>query len=71
MTWVISPVHAAIIAINEAVDQQVAADTMAALNNPSALLVNLEQEYMEDYQTMLYEAKENKAEIARNKVGSS
>ena len=63
-------VHAAIIAINEAIDQKVAADTMAALNNPSACLVNLDDDYMEEYQTLLFEAKETKAENAHNKVYS-
>ena len=41
---------------------------MAALRNPSAMLVNLAEETPEDYQQLLKEAKDNKAEIARNKV---
>ncbi|XP_012941932.1 ras GTPase-activating-like protein IQGAP1 isoform X2 [Aplysia californica] len=59
--------HAAIIAINEAVDQQVAADTYTAMQNPSAMLVNLDSENVEQYQQLLYEAKNVKAENAKNK----
>ena len=60
--------HAAIIAINEAIDQQVASETYAALQNPSAMLVNLELGTPEDYQEHLFSAKDVKAENARNKV---
>ncbi|KAK3096452.1 hypothetical protein FSP39_000292 [Pinctada imbricata] len=59
--------HAAIIAINEAVDKQDVSETMMALRNPSAMLVNLSEETPEDYQSLLFEAKQTKAEIARNK----
>ncbi|XP_059176256.1 ras GTPase-activating-like protein IQGAP1 [Physella acuta] len=59
--------HAAIIAINEAVDQQVASDTFTALNNPSAMLVNLDPGSQQQYQLALFEAKAVKAENARNK----
>ncbi|XP_076443787.1 ras GTPase-activating-like protein IQGAP1 isoform X2 [Babylonia areolata] len=60
--------HAAIIAINEAIDQQVAEDTVAALRNPSAMLVNLDPEVAQHYQDQLYSAKQTKAENARNKL---
>lgn len=59
--------HAAIIAINEAIDQQVAPETYAALQNPSAMLVNLELGTPEEYQEYLFHAKDVKAENARNK----
>ncbi|GFS24828.1 Ras GTPase-activating protein nGAP-like isoform X6, partial [Elysia marginata] len=59
--------HAAIIAINEAIDQQIAPDTYTALQNPSAMLVNLQLGTPEEYQEYLYNAKDVKAENARNK----
>ncbi|BFY98703.1 hypothetical protein BsWGS_01743 [Bradybaena similaris] len=59
--------HAAIIAINEAIDQKVAADTFTALQNPSALLVHLDGSSIEAYQDTLFKAKAIKTENARNK----
>ena len=64
----VSAVHAAIIAINEAIDQQVAEETFSALQNPSAMLVNLDSEVMQQLQDQLFTAKHIKAENARNKV---
>ena len=64
----VSAVHAAIIAINEAIDQQVAEETFNALQNPSAMLVNLDSEVMQQLQDQLFTAKHVKAENARNKV---
>lgn len=60
--------HAAIIAINEAIDQQVALDTFTALQNKSAMLINLDNSIMQEYQDMLYSAKQIKSENTRNKV---
>ncbi|XP_072167571.1 ras GTPase-activating-like protein IQGAP1 [Diadema setosum] len=60
-------VHAAVIAINEAVEKRVAADTMVALRNPNALLNNVEDVNQDLYQECLYEAKFSKAQIALNK----
>ena len=60
--------HAAIIAINEAIDQRVAHDTLAALQNPAAMLVNLDREVTQQLQDQLHTAKQVKAENARNKV---
>lgn len=60
--------HAAIIAINEAIDQQVAADTFTALKNPSAMLVHLDAAIVNEYQDVLFQAKAVKSENARNKV---
>ena len=65
--WDIS-VHAAIIAINEAIETQVTADIMAALGNPSANLVGVEAVLAENYTTDLYNAKQTKMENAKNKV---
>ncbi|XP_063433642.1 ras GTPase-activating-like protein IQGAP1 [Mytilus trossulus] len=59
--------HAAIIAINEAIDNDNAEETMTALQNPSALLNQLHGESAEKYQTLLFAAKETKAEAARNR----
>ncbi|KAL5004093.1 hypothetical protein ScPMuIL_017549 [Solemya velum] len=59
--------HAAIIVINEAIDKQNAEETMAALQIPAAMLLNLVSESTEEYQFLLYDAKQSKAEIARNK----
>ncbi|RUS77832.1 hypothetical protein EGW08_014406 [Elysia chlorotica] len=59
--------HAAIIAINEAIDQKIAAETYTALQNPSAMLVNLDLGTPEEYQELLYQAKDVKAENARNR----
>ena len=41
---------------------------MAALQNPSALLVNLSGDSGNDYQALLFTAKKTKAEAARNRV---
>ncbi|OWF47735.1 ras GTPase-activating-like protein IQGAP1 isoform X2 [Mizuhopecten yessoensis] len=59
--------HAAIIAINEAVDHEKPEETLAALENPSAMLVNLRTEGSEDYQELLFCAKQTKRDIAHNK----
>ena len=60
-------VHAAIIAINDAVDHQEAEGTLKALQNSNAHLVNIQAPTFQDYQDMLYMAKYTKAENARNK----
>lgn len=60
-------VHAAVIAINEAIDKQVASDTMTALRNPNACLLNIDNNSQDTYQDCLYEAKMAKAQIALNK----
>lgn len=59
--------HAAIIVINEAIDQKVAAETFAALQNPAAMLISLDPVAIQEYQDLLYSAKQVKAENARNK----
>jgi len=41
---------------------------MAALQNPSALLVNLNGDSGNDYRALLLTAKQTKAEAARNRV---
>uniref|UniRef100_A0A8C5R470 IQ motif containing GTPase activating protein 3 n=1 Tax=Leptobrachium leishanense TaxID=445787 RepID=A0A8C5R470_9ANUR len=61
-------VHAAVIAINEAVDRGVVADTMLALRNPNAMLLNLNEKLAAVYQELLYRAKSMKESNARNKM---
>ncbi|KAM5129461.1 ras GTPase-activating-like protein IQGAP3 [Mantella aurantiaca] len=61
-------VHAAVIAINEAVERGVAQDTMGALRNPNAMLVNLQEKLAAVYQELLYQAKSTKLANARNKA---
>lgn len=60
--------HAAVIAINEAIDHESAELTLRSLKNPEAHLTNVSDNLSEFYQSVLYEAKQNKAETARNKV---
>lgn len=66
--FIVLTVHAAIIAINEAIDKEDPEETMKALRNPSAMLVNMAEDLPDNYQTTLYEAKMTKSEISRNKV---
>lgn len=65
------PVHAAVLAINEAVERGVVEDTLAALQNPSALLGNLREPLAAIYQELLALAKMEKAANARNHVRRS
>ncbi|NWW62577.1 IQGA3 protein, partial [Ifrita kowaldi] len=61
-------VHAAVLAINEAVDRGVVAQTMETLHNPHAMLVGLREELAGAYQEVLHQAKLEKGSIARNRV---
>uniref|UniRef100_A0A8C6J8G4 Uncharacterized protein n=1 Tax=Melopsittacus undulatus TaxID=13146 RepID=A0A8C6J8G4_MELUD len=61
-------VHAAVLAINQAVEQGVVAQTMGALLNPSAMLLGLRPELAAAYQEMLHRAKLEKGSNARNRV---
>ncbi|NWU92404.1 IQGA1 protein, partial [Upupa epops] len=60
--------HAAVIAINEAIDHQVPADTLMAMKNPNAMLINLDDQLESTYQDTLYRAKQDKMENAKNRV---
>lgn len=64
-------VHAAVIAINEAIDRQVPADTLVAMKNPNAMLINLDDHLESTYQDTLYRAKKDKMENAKNRVNKS
>ncbi|XP_067829550.1 ras GTPase-activating-like protein IQGAP1 [Heptranchias perlo] len=59
--------HAAVIAINDAIEKGVPGETLAAMKNPNAMLVNLDQSQSEQYQNTLSAAKQEKMVIARNK----
>ncbi|KAM8794488.1 ras GTPase-activating-like protein IQGAP3 [Eudromia elegans] len=61
-------VHAAVLAINEALDRGVVEDTMAALRNPSAALRDLREPAAAAYHELLLRAKLEKAGNARNRV---
>lgn len=61
-------VHAAVIAINEAVEKGVAEQTIATLRNPNAMLLNVDEELAQDYQNELFDAKRKKESNARLKV---
>uniref|UniRef100_A0A3P8XZY6 IQ motif containing GTPase activating protein 2 n=1 Tax=Esox lucius TaxID=8010 RepID=A0A3P8XZY6_ESOLU len=63
--------HAAVFAINEAVDKGQAPVTMGALKNPSAMLRNTEEELAQDYQDTLRQAKANKEDQASGRVRNS
>uniref|UniRef100_A0A3Q2U692 IQ motif containing GTPase activating protein 3 n=1 Tax=Fundulus heteroclitus TaxID=8078 RepID=A0A3Q2U692_FUNHE len=57
-------VHAAVVAINEAVDRGDVSVTASALKNPAALLTDLQEALMSVYQEMLKQARMKKAEQA-------
>ncbi|NXB80128.1 IQGA2 protein, partial [Donacobius atricapilla] len=62
--------HAAVIAINEAVEKGIAEQTMATLRNPNAMLLNVDEELAQDYQNELFDAKRKKESNARLKNGT-
>lgn len=67
--WFCLPsVHAAVIAINEAVDRGHLEITAASLRNPNALLSDLQEAQMSVYQEMLRQAKAKKKQHAAIKV---
>uniref|UniRef100_A0A8D0GB20 IQ motif containing GTPase activating protein 3 n=1 Tax=Sphenodon punctatus TaxID=8508 RepID=A0A8D0GB20_SPHPU len=60
-------VHAAILAINKAVERGVVEETIAALRNPNAMLFNLRENLAAVYQEMLYQVKMEKSGSAKNR----
>lgn len=64
----IFPVHAAVFAINEAIDKGHAESTMTALRNPNALLRNTEKTLAQAYQDTLSKAKRKKEDQASGRV---
>uniref|UniRef100_A0A3Q3DDK8 Calponin-homology (CH) domain-containing protein n=1 Tax=Hippocampus comes TaxID=109280 RepID=A0A3Q3DDK8_HIPCM len=57
-------VHAAVIAINEAVESRDVGATAEALRNPNAQLTDLQEALMSVYQAKLYQAKQRKEQQA-------
>ncbi|KAJ8405650.1 hypothetical protein AAFF_G00316300 [Aldrovandia affinis] len=62
--------HAAVIAINEAIDKGQAKATMNALNNPNAMLRNTEDPLAQEYHDTLSMAKKSKAAGRRSSVAT-
>lgn len=62
--------HAAVIAINEAVDKGQATVTMGALINPNAMLKNTQEALAQDYQDTLSQAKAYKQNQSKGRVRS-
>ena len=61
-------VHAAVVAINKAIDQTNAARTLKALQDPSASLEDVFPDLAEEYQLALFQAKLDKAAQAQTQV---
>uniref|UniRef100_A0A671W8D4 IQ motif containing GTPase activating protein 1 n=1 Tax=Sparus aurata TaxID=8175 RepID=A0A671W8D4_SPAAU len=57
--------HAAVIAINDAIDHGIPEGTMAAMQNPNAMLVNLDANGARQYHDTLYQAKGEKVANSR------
>uniref|UniRef100_A0A8C9ZR75 IQ motif containing GTPase activating protein 2 n=1 Tax=Sander lucioperca TaxID=283035 RepID=A0A8C9ZR75_SANLU len=62
--------HAAVIAINEAVDRGQTSVTMGALNNPNAMLRNTQEALAQDYQDTLSQAKARKQDQSSGRRAS-
>ncbi|KAM6227241.1 ras GTPase-activating-like protein IQGAP2 isoform 5-T5 [Spheniscus humboldti] len=63
--------HAAVIAINEAIEKGIAEQTIATLRNANAMLLNVDEGLAQDYQNELFEAKRRKESNARLKVNGT
>ncbi|XP_061461823.1 ras GTPase-activating-like protein IQGAP3 isoform X2 [Rhineura floridana] len=61
-------VHAAVLAINKAVEQGVVEETLSALHNPNAMLASLREGLGAIYQEVLYRAKAQKAKNAKTQL---
>uniref|UniRef100_A0A8D2JBI0 IQ motif containing GTPase activating protein 3 n=1 Tax=Varanus komodoensis TaxID=61221 RepID=A0A8D2JBI0_VARKO len=61
-------VHAAVLAINRALEMGIVAQTLAALRNPSAMLAGLREGLGAAYHEVLSKAKVQKAQSATNRV---
>lgn len=59
--------HAAVIAINEAIEKGVAKQTIITLRNPNAVLTCVDDSLSQEYQKELWEAKKKKEETAKLK----
>ncbi|XP_026992809.1 ras GTPase-activating-like protein IQGAP1 [Tachysurus fulvidraco] len=63
--------HAAVIAINEAIDHGDPAGTLAAMRNPNAMLLHLDEKAAQHYQDTLYQAKSEKVANSRKRIGEN
>uniref|UniRef100_A0A8C9SQM9 IQ motif containing GTPase activating protein 1 n=1 Tax=Scleropages formosus TaxID=113540 RepID=A0A8C9SQM9_SCLFO len=63
--------HAAVIAINDAIDHGVAEGTLAAMQNPNAMLVNIVGSSAQHYQDTLFQAKAEKVANSRKRIGEN
>uniref|UniRef100_A0A672LIY2 Ras GTPase-activating-like protein IQGAP1 n=1 Tax=Sinocyclocheilus grahami TaxID=75366 RepID=A0A672LIY2_SINGR len=63
--------HAAVIAINDAIDHGVPEGTLAAMRNPNAMLLQLDESAAQQYQGTLFQAKTEKkyASLGNNHFG--
>lgn len=61
--------HAAIMAVNQALDKESSAETLVALRNPNTCLVKVEGDNAERYQAVLVTAKREKASKAQVSEG--
>ena len=60
--------HAAILAVNEALEKESSTETLAALRNPNTCLVKVEGDNAERYQNILIKAKRDKAAKAQVRI---
>ena len=60
--------HAAVIAINEAIEKGITEQTIITLRNLNAVLTLVDDNLAQEYQKELWEAKKRKEENARLKV---
>ncbi|XP_062845476.1 ras GTPase-activating-like protein IQGAP1 [Trichomycterus rosablanca] len=63
--------HAAVIAINDAIDHGEPAGTLAAMRNPNAMLLNMDETAAQHYQDTLYQAKAEKVANSRKRIGEN
>uniref|UniRef100_A0A8C2E680 IQ motif containing GTPase activating protein 1 n=1 Tax=Cyprinus carpio TaxID=7962 RepID=A0A8C2E680_CYPCA len=60
--------HAAVIAINDAIDHGVPEGTLAAMRNPNAMLLQLDESAAQHYQDTLFQAKTEKVASSRKRA---
>uniref|UniRef100_A0A8C1K2J3 IQ motif containing GTPase activating protein 1 n=1 Tax=Cyprinus carpio TaxID=7962 RepID=A0A8C1K2J3_CYPCA len=63
--------HAAVIAINDAIDHGVPEGTLAAMRNPNAMLLQLDESAAQHYQDTLFQAKTEKVANSRKRIGEN
>ncbi|KAI2662428.1 Ras GTPase-activating-like protein IQGAP1 [Labeo rohita] len=63
--------HAAVIAINDAIDHGVPEGTLAAMRNPNAMLLQLDESAAQHYQDTLFQAKSEKVASSRKRIGEN